>query len=247
MRRILLSVMVMMLISGCGTKKSSLLLERNARGPLDEALLVAHRFEWHLEPVVQTQTKGGVEVTVNHASREFLDNFFHNKKLFGDYAGRNPYYLENLVFYVTITNRSEQKSFVDPGSFVLVDDHGNQYSTIGADYVTALSEARAPLATATRGIIQEARPGYFGVGLPLGKFVSAQPQGQFALIKQSSLQLGYYYPGVVHDGIVSFWNPSTNATKVRLVITLKTKFGADDFAKEWLEFPFEFTLTKSPS
>ena len=245
MRQLMVGVVVLVMVAGCGTRKSALLLERNARGPLDEARLVAHRFEWHLEPVRQTQTKQGVEVTVNLASREYLDNFFKNKNLFGEYAGRNPYYLENLVFYVQIANQSDKKVFVDPGAFVVVDDRGNQYAVVGMDYVTALSEARAPFATATRGVIEEARPGYFGVSLPLGKMVSAKPQGQFALIKQSSLQAGYYYPGVSHDGLIVFWNPSTNATKVLLFLTdLRTDIGPDNLAKTALDFVFDFAATK---
>jgi len=245
MRQLVLGVAVLIVVAGCGGRKSSLLLERNARGPIDEALLVAHRLEWHLEPVRQTQTKGDVEVTVNHASREYLDNFFKNKNLFGAYAGRNPYYLENLVFYLQIANRSQEKMFVDPGAFVVVDDRGNQYATVGMDYVTALAEARAPFAAATRGVIEEARPGYFGLSLPVGKIVSAKPQGQFALLKQSSLQGGYYHPGVIHDGLIAFWNPSVNATKVRLrVANLKTDFSADNLPQTSLDFEFDFTATK---
>ena len=245
MRQLVLGVAVLIAVAGCGTKKSSLLLERNARGPLDEALLVGHRFEWHLEPVRQTQTKQGVEVSVNHASREYLNHFFENKKLFGSYAGRNPYYLENLVFYVQITNRSDERIFVDPGAFVTVDDRGNQFAVVGMDYLTALAEARAPIATATRGIIEDARPGYFGVSLPLGKMVSAKPQGQFALVKQSALQAGYYYPGVTHDGLVAFWNPSINATKVKLFIPdIRTDIGPENLAKSALNFTFEFAATK---
>jgi len=245
MRQLVLGVAVLIVVAGCGGRKSSLLLERNARGPIDEALLVAHRLEWHLEPVRQTETKQGVEVTVNHASREYLDNFFKNKNLFGAYAGRNPYYLENLVFYLQIANRSQEKVFVDPGAFVIVDDRGNQYTIVGMDYVTALAEARAPFATATRGVIEEARPGYFGLSLPVGKIVSAKPQGQFALLKQSSLQAGYYHPGVIHDGLIAFWNPSVNATTVRLRIAdIKTDFSADNLPQTSLDFEFDFTATR---
>ncbi len=235
----------LLFVTGCGSRKSSLLLERNARGPLSEALLVAKRFEWNLEPARQTKTQEGIEVVVNHASREFLDGFFKNKELFGEYAGRNPYYLENVVFYVQLSNKSEGKIFVDPGAFTLVDDRGNQYNMIGMDYVTALAEARAPFATTTRGVIEDARPGYFGLSLPVGKMVSAKPQGQFALLKQSALQAGYYHPGVVHDGLVAFWNPSTNATALRLLVTnVKADFSADNFPKTSLEFVFDFTATK---
>jgi len=245
MRQLMLGLVILMAVTGCGTKKSALLLERNARGPLDEALLVAHRIEWHLEPVRQTQTKQGVEVSVNHASREYLDNFFKNKKLFGSYAGRNPYYLENLVFYVQITNRSDERVFVDPGAFVVVDDRGDQFAVVSMDYLTAIAEARAPIATMTRGVLEEARPGYFGVSLPVGKMVSAKPQGQFALVKQSALQAGYYYPGVSHDGLIAFWNPSINATKVKLFIPdIRTDIGPENLAKSALSFVFEFAATK---
>ena len=243
MRQVLVGLVVLMAVTGCGSRKSSLLLERNARGPIDEALVVAKRIERHLEPVRQTQTQGDVEVTVNHASREYLDNFFKNKSLFGEFAGRNPYYLENLVFYVQIANHSTQKIFVDPGAFVVVDDHGNQYSTVGIDYVTALGESRAPFATATRGVIEGASPGYFGLSLPVGKMVSSKPQGQFALIKQSALQVGYYYPGVSHDGLIAFWNPSTNATNIQLFLDdLRTDIGPENLARKALDFVFEFTV-----
>ena len=245
MRPVMLGLVMLMAVTGCGGRKSSLLLERNARGPLDESLLVAHRMEWRLEPARQTQTKQGVEVSVNHASREWLSHFFENKKLFGAYSGRNPYYLENLVFYIQITNRSDERIFVDPGAFVVVDDRGNQFAVVGMDYLTALAEARAPIATVTRGVLEEARPGYFGLSLPVGKMVSAKPQGQFALVKQSALQAGYYYPGVTHDGLIAFWNPSINATKVKLFISdIRTDISPENLAKSALSFMFEFAATK---
>jgi len=239
-----MAVMVLVVVSGCGGRKSSLLLERNARGPLDQALLVGKRVELHAEPVWQTETQEGIDIAVTHASREFLNNFFKNKDLFGDFAGRNPYYKENLVFYIEIANRSDQKIFVNPGNFVIVDDQGNQYNPVGMDYVTALGEARAPFSTATRGVIEEARPGYFGLSLPVGKIVSAKPQGQFALLKQSALQAGVYYPGVSHDGIVAFWNPSSKATTVRLMLyDIKTQFDPSDIPQRSLNFAFEFAVS----
>ena len=248
-RWMVLSVAIVTGVSGSGcmgiVRKSSLLLERNARGPLDEALLIGHRFEWKLDPVLQTQTKNGIDISVNQASREFLDHFFSNKKLFGEYAGRNPFYLENLVFYVKIANNSKEKVFIDPAGFVVVDDHGSQYSTIGSDYVTAIGEARTPIATTARGVIEEARPGYFGLSLPVGKIVSAKPQGQFVLLSHSVLQTGYLYPGVVYDGLILFWNPATDSTKLRLIITnVRTNYRANSLPETAIDFPFEFTATK---
>lgn len=248
MRRVVGCVAVAMLLGGCGGKKSSLLLERHARGPLEETALVASRVAWKLEPVTQTQEQRKVEVSVTFASQDYLRQFFSNHEVFGPYAGHNPYFLENLVFYVKIANRSEERIRINPAEFVLVDDRGNQYSTINEDYVTALAEAHAPVATVTRGVVEEARPGYFGVGLPIGKLFAAKPQGRFALIKQSSLQNGWLYPGVVHDGLIAFWSPTPKATTVRLVIAnVKTDFDASDFPQTTVEFPFTFhVLNQSP-
>jgi hypothetical protein len=236
-------VMVIAILAGCGGRKSSLLLERHARGPLTESKLVAQRVLWKLEPVTQTHEQQGIEVTATFAATEFLSKLFSDRAIFGPYAGLNPYFLENLVFYVKIANRSDKRILINPTEFALVDDRGNQYSTINEDYVTALAEAHAPMATVTRGVIEDARPGYFGVGLPVGKIIATKPQGRFALIKQSSLQRGLLYPGVVHDGLIAFWSPAKGATKVQLLVTnVKTDFDANDVPGTTLEFPFTFTV-----
>jgi hypothetical protein len=244
MRYLVVCAVVAVITSGCGgSRKSSLLLERYARGPLEEALTVAQSVHWTVTPVMDTKTQDDVTITVNYASLEFLRNFFTNKKVFGPYAGRNPYPPEYFVFYVNIANRSSKKILVNPAEFGLVDDRGNQLGTLGTDYVTALSESRKPFSTATRGVIEEARPGYFGVSFPIGKFVAQKSQTQFALLKQSSLQAGYLYPGVVHDGLIAFWSPSTLAKKLRLLITsIKTNFDANEWPKESLDFIFEFDV-----
>ena len=244
MRLIVMGVMALLMISGCGgARKSSLLLERNARGPLDEATTVGHGVLWKVTPVMQTKTQNGVEITVNYASQDYLNNFFKNQKVFGEMAGHNPYYPENFIFYVNVSNQSSKKIRIDPMDFSLVDDRGNQLSTIGVDYVTALADYRQPVSTVTRGVLEEARPGYFGLSLPVGKFFAQKPQWRFALIKQSSLQTGYLHPGVVHDGLIVFWSPSTNARKLRLIMpSIKTNFDAEDVPKDSLDFVFEFDV-----
>jgi hypothetical protein len=241
MRWIAIWMAGMVCVVGCSAKKSSLLLERQARGPLDEEPSIAKPVLWQLEPLMQTQTKGEVEVNVNYASREYLKNFFSNKELFGHYAGSSPYYPEYLVFYVKIANRSDEKIRINPPEFALIDDRGNQYSTVGVDYVTAFAEYRKPVAATTRGLLEGASPGYFGVSIPVGKLFAQKPQGKFAQLQQSSLQPGYLYPGVVYDGLIAFWNPTPNAKALRLLITnIKTDFDANDWPKTTLEFPFEF-------
>lgn len=244
MRWILVGLAGLVCATGCGGRTSSLLLERQARGPIAEEASVAKATSWHLVPVMQTQTQGGIEVNVNHASREYLANFFTNQTLFGRFAGPNPYYPEHMVFYVKIANRREQKIRIDPREFTLIDDRGNQYATVGIDYVTAFSESRKSVGTTTRGLLEGASPGYFGVSVPVGKLMVPKSQGQFARLQQAALQAGYLYPGVVHDGLIAFWNPATTATTLRLLVTnIKTDFDARDEPKTALEFSFEFTAS----
>lgn len=240
MRSAVVGVLALVVITGCGARKSSLLLERYARGPIEDARAVGQPVAWTLEPVVQTKTQGGVEVTVNHASAEYLKNFFDNEKLFGPLAGQTPYYPEHLVFYVSIANRSQERIRIDPNTFRLLDDRGNQLGAIGVDYVTALAEYRQPVATTTRGVLEEAKPGYFGVGLPIGRLF-AKPQWRFALLKQSALQGGDLYPGVTHDGLITFWSPAPLAQKLSLVIAnVQTDFDPRDEPRQSIEFVFDF-------
>ena len=244
MRWIPVSLVILILVSGCGGRKSSLLLERQARGPMEEEPEVAKPRDWSLDPVMQTLITDKVEVFVNHASRTYLKNFFRNKAIFGPYAGGSPYFAEHLVFYVKIANRSKERIHLDPSTFILIDDRRNQYASIGTDYVTAYADARAPVSTTTRGMLSDARPGYFGISLPVGRMVASKPQGRFALLRQSSIQQGYLYPGVTHDGLIAFWNPSAQVTALRLLITnIKTDFHANDEPQKALEFPFEFTVS----
>ena len=189
-----------------------------------------------------------MEVAVTHAPMAYLDHLFSDKRVFGSFAGKNPFFAENIVFYVKITNGSDQRVRLTPGEFVVIDDQGNQYGPIGVDYVTAIAESRQPVATATRGVLEGASPGYFGFSFPVGKFVASKPQGRFALIQQSSLQTGYLYPGVIHDGLIAFWSPNQQAKSVRLLITsIKTDFGPDDLPRKSLEFPFTFQVISTDS
>jgi len=233
---------VLLTVGGCG-RKSSLLLQRQARGPIADEPSVAQRVQWVLEPLTQTSSQDGVEVSVTHATMGYLNQLFRNKQLFGPHAGLNPFFPEQLVFYVKIANRSGEPLRIDTEWFVLLDDRGNQYHSLNPDYSTALAEARAPVGTATRGVIEEARPGYFGIGLPVGKLVGKSQQ-RYALMQMSSLQSGYLYDGVVYDGLVSFWSPHTAAKRVKLLLNhIKTKFDVNDQAGKVLEFVFEFAAT----
>ncbi len=233
-------------ISGCGVgvKRDVLLAERRARGQLSETQQVVVYDGRTLEPATQTLAQGGVSITVTFTPQRYLETFFNNRQVFGKRAGKNPYFLENLVFHIQIANKSEQRIQIAPGDFVMVDDRGNQYGPIGVEYVTAIAESRQPVRTATRGLLEDARPGYFGFSVPVGKMVAGKPHWRSVLIGQASLQSGYLYPGVIHDGLVAFWSPTGAATMLRLIVAgIKTNFDANDEPKTSLEFPFTFTVT----
>ena len=244
MRWMLIGLAGVVCLGGCASKKSSLLLERQARGPIEEEGEVAKAANWRLEPVMQTQAKNGVEVNVNFCSHDYLKNFFANRNVFGAFAGANPYYAEHMVFYVKIANKTDKRIRINPVDFTLVDDYGNQYSVVGVDYVTAFAEAKKPVSTTTRGLLENASPGYFGFSLPVGKMLAAKPQDQFARLQLSSLQSGYLYPGVVHDGLIAFWNPVLKATKLHLFLgNIKTNLNANDEPTATVDLMFDFLAT----
>ena len=245
MRRAILVGTAVVLIVGCAGRKSSLLLERPALGPLGEEAGVAQQSLWVLDPVTQTLSKEGVDVTVTYYSHADLLRFFSDKRIFGAYAGFNPFFPENIVFYIKLTNNTGDRIKIDPKDFVVLDDRKNQYQPLSSDYITALAEYHGAFATFTRGVLEEARPGYFGVGLPVGKILG-KPQRRIALLKGSSLEPGYLYNGVVYDGLVAYWSPHEDVHQIKLLLSgIKTKFDANDVPRETVAFSFDFAAHRS--
>lgn len=243
MRAIQLVVLGLLLgVVGCGShRKSSLLLERPARGPLEEIPAIAHSINWQLTPETQTFTQQDVEVSVTHASQAYLQTFFSNTAVFKEYAGKSPYHPVHLVFYVNVANHSAKKTFINPAEFILLDDHGNQYHALGQDYITAFAESRQGIAGATRNLLKDAKPGYFGFSVPVGNLFAQKPIGQFALLLQSALKPGPLFPGAVYDGLIAFWSPAKEAQTLHLFITnVKTDFDAEDQPKTALDFVYTF-------
>ena len=234
-------VSLLLVTCGCATRhESSLLLERQARGPMIEESGIAHQHLWMLDPATQTKTQDGLEVMATYASREYLNELFRNQRIFGSFAGMNPFFPEQVVFYVKVTNHSGKKVHIDPGIFVLLDDKGNQYPMISPDYTNALAEKKAPMATLTRGVLDDARPGYFGIGVPVGKILG-RDQRRFALLKMAVMQPGDLYEGVVYDGLVTFWSPHDEANHFLLLLPdMKTDFAPDGEAQKSIDITFEF-------
>lgn len=238
----------LVMVAGCG-RKSSLLLERQARGTLSGEPGIAKAVSWTVTPATQTKTQGGVTIDVTWASPQFLKEFFSRREVFGKYTGLNPYFAEQMVFYVNVNNRSGKKLLLDPAACVLVDDRGNQYRTLNVDYTTTLAETKTPVTTMTRGMLRDARPGYFGFSVPVGQlFVSEKPQRRYALLTLATLQAGYLYDGVSYDGLVAYWSPHQQARKLRLFLSdLKTDFTAAVETRAGLDFVFEMDAAHGDS
>lgn len=239
----LVLVVLVFVMSGCSGRKSSLLLGRFARGTLTDSRSVAQPLNLRLVPSSQTAVQNGVEVTVIHAPREYQDELFRNEAIFGKFAGKNPYYPQQLVFYVRITNKSPtEEVFIDVTQFKLVDSRGNQLATIGHDYIEAFTKYRTPISSSARGIVEGASPGFYGISLPVGK-AFRKSQWRYALLQQSALQQGYLYPNVIHDGLIAFWTPSNLAEDFALRLSnIRTDFDAKGEPLTSLDFVFEFGL-----
>ena len=236
-----LTLLLAIAAPGCGGRKSSLLLERQSRGPMDLEGGVARPETWVLDPMTQTKTLNGVEITATFAHPAYLRELFSNRDIFGPYAGLNPFFREQLIFYIKVNNKSGKKLRIDPEQFVLLDEKGNQYHSLSADYGSALAEAKkSAVAKTARGVVDDANPGYFGVNLRVGKLVP-ESQQRFALLKMATLQSGYLYDGVTYDGLIVFWSPHTESRKLKLLLSnIKTNFGPNDEPQGLLDFAFEF-------
>lgn len=234
-------------LTGCGHKKrSSLMMERRARGPFALERQFGTRQVVYLHPPERTIKYDGIEVTVRFASLKDLQKYFQNHEIFGQDAGLNPYQPENVVFYVQIANRSDKRLVMDPEQFVLVDDMGVQYAYLSPDYLNSLAEARLGIGEATRMGLSSA-PSVYGVDV--GGFASGivpKSQKRQALLKQVSLLRGTLFPGVVYDGYISFIRPHKDAKHLRLLLSnIKTDFDPNDEPKRAFDFPFEFDMTQA--
>ena len=246
--RALVCLVVLLTTIGCVQRRSSVLMERSARGPVAVERELAQQFAFELAPPSVTMEHDGVEMTASFASPSYLHTYFQNRAIFGSDAGLNPYFPENLVLYVRIANRTAGRIKIDPNDCVLLDNLNNQYQSLPQDTITALAEYRAPIATFTRSTLREARPGYFGVSVPAGGFMAGfvgNPQQRLALLKQVTINQGILYPGVVYDGFIAFWTPHRAAKTLRLVWPVKADINANDQPQKLVDFELPFTVERS--
>ena len=235
-------------IAGCSHQRPSILFEREARSPVAVVQELGKMRSLQLEPVSVTVEHEGVEVTIRHASDEYLHEYFKNAAIFGSYAGPSPYFSINAVFYVRIVNHGTGKVHFDPNRIVILDDTDTQYEPLSPDYIIALSEAKPGVGRMTRAAIESA-PGPYGI--PVGRFAAGlvpQSQRRLAMLKQVDLQPGFIYPGVIYDGLIAFLRPHPSARKLRVLVPdVKTDYDQTETSRRSLIFTAEFAIAGAPA
>ena len=240
--KLYLVIAALLCVSPACKSDRGLISDRRALGPIEESGRIGLPAILRLEPVEQTQEHDGVVVSVKHADETFLTELFSDQEIFGKAVGENPFWSEHLVFYVEVSNGTGQRVQVNPATFIVVDDRGNQYSALSAESVAALEEYhRSSISSTTRSVADDVEPGYFGVKIPVGRFLVRESK-RLALIKRTGLLSGVLYPEVAHSGLLAFWTPSTRAKKLRLIMSDIRKVGPNGTPQECFEVQFEFTI-----
>lgn len=238
------TISVSFILSGCSTITGrGSVIER----PSKEQLTMGLRDEVYFDPVLypdhQTLTYNNITIEVQYTPKSVLQQFFSDEKIFGKYAGENPYPEELIVFYTKISNMGTSTIHVDPVKFILQDDFFSQYNYLTPDYISALYENRGSLFGFAKTTAQAA-PGIYGAGIgALGVLGSNFSWKRYYLIKRVTLTGGYVHTGVIYDGYICFLNPHKNAQQLTLVIpNIRYDFDANEEARDSLEFRFNFSI-----
>ncbi len=196
-----------------------------------------------IHPATSTLSKSGIDVTIRYAPPEELKSFFSKKEIFGNFAGKNPYPPDTLVFYVKVANHSGKKIRINPDDFVLIDNINIQYAELSPDNISALYEAKANVWSFAK-TTGDLAPGPYGAPLKVaGALGSGGGRKLHYLMKQVRLAGGYVHPGIAYDGYVAFPRPHPKAASIRLVIAnVKTDFDPADFPTSSVDFEFPLSL-----
>ncbi|MBI3317723.1 MAG: hypothetical protein HYZ90_01055 [Candidatus Omnitrophica bacterium] len=196
-----------------------------------------------LDPMTISDSRNGIDVTVRYANPQELEAFFAKKEVFGEFAGKNPYPPDTLVFYVKLGNHSGKKIRVNPDDFVMIDNLNVQYAELSPDNISALYESRASVWSFAK-TTGDLAPGPYGIPLKVAGLAGGGGGRKLHyLMKQVRLAGGVVHPGIAYDGYVAFPRPHPNATSLRVVVgNIKTDFDPADLPASTVDFEFPFTL-----
>ncbi len=230
-------IVICLSISGCAGgyvygKKTKGRLE-----PIEDYKEAAYK----LIPIEQQQEREGIRISVEYLPQESLKEIFLDKKIYGAYAGNNPYPVGAIVMKVRIENKTKSRIFINPDEFVLLDELGTQYLYISPERIREIYEAKSSMYNFTKSTSSLA-PGFYGTPLDIAHGLTGRGlKKKFALLKSIELSGGYVYPGVTYDGYLCFLKPNPSAKDIRLIIAnVKTSFDVNDEALGRVDFRFDF-------
>lgn len=231
-------------LPGCASSPS-ILLERQSKRQIalsEKYTKEADKIKkLSVEPPSIVTIKGNIEITVKYATREYLDDYFRNEEILGQYAGPNPYHPWTVVFYIKIANTSGQTIKINPEEFVVVDDMNSQYSYLSPDYIVALYESGASVSSFVKTTADIA-PGPYGIPFKLAAMGGASKK-RHAILKQVALTAGYLHNNVIYDGYIAFLRPHHAAKKLTLILSnIKLGFDKEDKPLESVDFEFQFDI-----
>lgn len=243
-KALLLTIFFAVCVAGCASGQGGL-IERGTKRQMVLAAKEKRAYKGviQVETTAATLAKENIEITATYVNEDYLNNFFNNKDLFGDYAGINPYVPEVMVFYVKIINNSGGKIRFEPKEFTALDDLNSQYMYLSPDDIIDIYAARGSLYgfAKTTGDIA---PGIYGAPLRVATLGGGPARKRLFLLNQVVLKGGYLHNGVIYDGYIAFLKPNQAAKTLTLIFpNIKTGFDADDKATKSVDFEFNFSVS----
>jgi hypothetical protein len=230
-------IMLSLSISGCA---GGYVHGQRAKGRL-EPVEEYKKDPYILSPLKQNQEKDGISVSVEYIPQDSLRDMFLDKKIYGAYAGKNPYPDGMIVTRIRIENKTESRILINPEEAVLLDELGTQYLYISPDRIREIYESKSSIFNFTKSTSSLA-PGVYGAPLDMAHGLAGRGlRKKVALLKSIELSSGYLYPGVTYDGYICFLKPNPKAKDISLIIAnIKTSFDVNDEALGRVDFKFEF-------
>lgn len=195
-----------------------------------------------LEPPSQTLQKDGIEISVEYASRAYLHEFLKSPGWAGK-RHKNPYPDQLMVFYVKVSNHSDQRVRIDPSRFVVLDDLNAQHDLVGIEYAAASRGVSRQVHSLSQTGGQYA-PGFYSAPFEVANVLLERPaRGRLDAMRALSLPGGMVYHNVTYDGFVAFDRPRPGAKQFRFLMPhVQTHFDAKDEAGKFLDFEFVFGI-----
>lgn len=231
-------------ITGCASGPS-ILLERQSKRQIALSEKYTKEIDkiakLSIEPPSVVSIKENIEVTVKYTTHDYLDEYFKNEEIFGQYAGTNPYHLWTIVFYVKIANASGQTIKINPEEFVIIDDLSSQYNYLAPDYIIALYESGASISSFVKTTADIA-PGPYSIPFKLAAMGGASKK-RHAILKQVALTAGSLHNNVIYDGYIAFLRPHHAAKKLTLILPhIRVGLDKEDKPLDLVDFEFQFDI-----